>query len=252
MKKIFLFLIFISLKVNAFTFNNNIEASFENPRVVVNVNDASCNNNGLDPESIYNMAYDAVTDYWNRVPNTSLNLVMGTITEDATPSYYDLKIDDPQAKVDKYILISCNENTDNFDSPNIIGLTLPNNISGGHIRGSLFLLNDTGNSSTNVINKLSRNEITAVIAHEIGHAIGLGHSPTDAALMYFSLIPNRRSVGVDDMEGVAYLYPKEQPFGIISCATIDTDGGPPGPNFFLPFILGFIIISIFIKRFKKV
>ena len=258
--KILLLLFFLSFKVNAFTFNNSIEAGFEDPSIVVNVNGADCKNNGLDPDTIYQMAYDAVTDYWNRIPSTSLFLKMGTITEDATSTYYTEPICSSQnpcvpnedVKVDKYILISCNIDPQNFPSANILGLTLPNNISGGYIRGSLLLLNDTGDSETNYLNKLSRDEIVAVIAHELGHAIGLGHSPTDASLMYYSTVPKRRSVGVDDIEGVTYLYPKDQPFGIINCASIDTGGGPPGPKYFLPFLLGFMLISLFKKGFKNV
>ncbi len=254
--KILALLFFISLKVNAFTFNNNIEARFEDPSIIVNVNDADCSQSDLDADTIYQMAYDAVSDYWNRIPSTSLFLKMGTIVDNAsTTDFYEKPIcsqpqdpekgcvANPAVKVDKYILISCNVDEDNFPSGNILGLTLPNNISGGYIRGSLFLLNDIEGT---LLKDLSRDEIVAVIAHELGHAIGLGHSPTDAALMYYSTIPKRRSVGVDDMEGVTYLYPKEQPFGIISCATIDT-GGPGGPNFFLPFFLGLLIILIFSK-----
>ena len=253
--KIFILLFLLSFKAYAFTFNNSIEAGFEDPRIIVNVNGADCENSDLDPDTIYNMAFDAVTDYWNRVPSTSLFLVMGTITEDATNTFYTQPIcsstnpcvPNENVKVDKYILISCNNNKENFPSGNILGLTLPNNISDGYIRGSLFLLNDT---KGNVFDSLSRDEIVAVIAHELGHAIGLGHSPTDAALMYYSLVPKRRSVGIDDMEGVTYLYPKDQPFGIISCATIDT-GGPGGPNFFLPFFLGLLLIGM-ISKFRKV
>jgi len=256
-----LLILLISFKAHGFTFNNNIEAKFEDPRIIVNVNGAECINNGLDPDTIYQMAYDAVTDYWNRVPSTSLFLVMGTITEDATQTYYkepicetgsDPCVPNEAVKVDKYILISCNNDEQNFPEGNILGLTLPNNISGGFIRGSLFLLNDTAPKADNMLNELSRDEIVAVIAHEIGHAIGLGHSPTENALMYYSLIPKRRSVGFDDMEAVTYLYPKEQPFGIISCATIDTGGRPPGPKFFLPFLIGFMLIGFLKKRFKKV
>ncbi|RLA65386.1 MAG: hypothetical protein DRQ88_03450 [Epsilonproteobacteria bacterium] len=252
MKKLLIFFLFTSLQAHAFTFNNNIEARFEDPSIVVNINGADCENSQLDPDTLYQMAYDAVTDYWNQVPSSSLFLKMGTITEDATNTFYtepicssqDPCVPNENIKVDKYILISCNDDPQNFPSKNILGLTLTNNISGGYIRGALFLLNDTPG---NLFNDLSRDEIVAVIAHEIGHAVGLGHSPTEDALMYFSLIPKRRSVGGDDIAGVTYLYPKEQPFGIISCASIDTGGGP---HFFFPFLLGLALISFIIRKVK--
>jgi hypothetical protein len=57
----------------------------------------------------------------------------------------------------------------------------------------------------------------AVIAHEIGHALGLGHSEVSEALMYYQIVPKRSTLGQDDIDGITFLYPVGIPGDLAGC-----------------------------------
>jgi hypothetical protein len=55
--------------------------------------------------------------------------------------------------------------------------------------------------------------IEDIAAHEFGHALGLGHSASTAATMYFSVAScstGNRTLDTDDIAGVRALYPPQQ------------------------------------------
>jgi hypothetical protein len=52
-------------------------------------------------------------------------------------------------------------------------------------------------------------DMQGVMCHELGHALGLGHSGTSSATMYFAIIGsgvNNRSIATDDQNGVKAIY----------------------------------------------
>ncbi len=246
MKVLVPLLILLSSNLYAFTFNNNGELVFENNEVVINVSNNTCAN-GLNPQDILSYTRTAIDEYWNRVPTSNLKLVLGGIVDDRNNDFKtatdicDSNDSGCGILVTSGILISCNENHDRFNS-NTFGIALPNNITNEYIHGSLVLLN--GKSVLKWQN-LTADESIAIIAHELGHAIGLGHSPVRAALMYYTSIPERRSLGWDDIDGLTYLYPAEQPFGA-SCGTIDLGEGPKGGpgSFLFALSLGFLLVTL--------
>ncbi|MFZ9001206.1 MAG: matrixin family metalloprotease [Bacteriovoracaceae bacterium] len=248
-------------QVYAFTFNNSGEAYFNSKEVVINISNNSCN--GIEPQELFSHTEVAIKEYWNKVPTSKLKLKMGGIINDRSTLFKEQPICDYDTNcninsdliVSSGVLISCNNDqqaiTDgraqdgNFPSQSILAKSIPNNTSGNHIIGSLILVN--GKSDSSYIN-LSADEKIAVIAHELGHAIGLGHSPVKDSLMYYESIPSRRSLGWDDIDGLTYLYPAEQPFGS-SCGTITEDINSQGPGPFLGAIaLGFLLIFALSKR----
>lgn len=248
----------LSLSTQAFTLNNNVAASFDKDEVSLNVASHTCNNIGITNDELLSIAEEAGELYWNRVHTSSLKLVRGSLVNVSTEFRTGKACSNAPASscsinsnliVSSDILISCNiESTNYSNNPaSVVGVTIPNNVSGTNINGALILVNDI---SSNSFRDLSRAEKIAVIAHEIGHAIGLGHSQLDSNLMYFQSISTRETLGHDDVDGVTYLYPVEQPFG--GCGTVEfVDGTPSGPkrnSLFLVALLMTLLIGYGIKK----
>lgn len=218
----------------AFTFNNSVAASFAEETVTINVADFSCDNNGLTLERLENSLRTAVNQYWNTVPSSRLKIVVGSRRTLAQTFNTDNPClggsgctPNPDLVVDSGIVVACNNNAAVFSDPRILGVTLTNNIQGRRLVGSLILLNDRAGSN---LGNRAEDQLVAVLAHELGHAIGLGHSPVKDSLMYFQTVPSRRSLGQDDRDGVSYLYPAS--IGSSACGTISnaySAGGPQGP-----------------------
>jgi hypothetical protein len=250
---LFLITLFIvSLKSFGFTLNNNVSLAFNSNPVKVNVavTTTPCTNIGIDERELLTIANDAVNQYWNRTPTSKLKIRSGSLIQTGSDIYRIKRIcltgtncePNPEVEVDSNILIACNTEPANFSSGSVLAVTVPNNVNGTTIFGSLIILNDI--ASTQFASK-SRDEKVAIIAHEIGHAIGLGHSPVRDSLMYYSVVPNRRSLGQDDVDGMTYLYPKEQP---IACGSIKDISKS---ETLLPIILGFLLMNLFYFKFRK-
>lgn len=246
----FLFILFFTFESQAFTFNNNIKLVFAQDEVIVNVANG-CTNIGIDSQELLSIVSDAVNEFWNKAPTSRLKLRAGSVLN-VSGAYQTDNIcvpstnctPNPALAVSSGVLITCNSNITNFPSASILGITIPNNISGSTIQGSLIMINDR--ATTQFANK-SRPEKVAIIAHEIGHAFGLGHSPVPNSLMYYATVESRVSLGRDDIDGISYLYPKKQPTG---CGTID-DINKKAPDFGAGLFIGlFLVFSIEALRKK--
>lgn len=215
------FILFLSLlfpfSTLAFTLNNNFEAAFDSDEVKVSVDEnTTCANAGLTAKELSGLVKPAADKFWNSVPTSSLRLKSAGFSDTVDninsstgvlcPPTDDECIADAGSDIIppvKGIIIACNDNIDNFKVANVLAVTVPNNFKGKKIKGAVILIND---SSTD-FSRLSRADKIAVIAHEIGHAIGLGHSKDKSALMYYRTVKLRKELGQDDIDGVSYLYP---------------------------------------------
>lgn len=234
----------------AFTLNNSATLTFAKNKVSVNVARVAtagkrCTNIGIDENELLSIASDAVDQYWNRAPTSRLKMAGGSVLSKPDNYADDLICSagtscdpNPTLAVSGDILITCNQNTTNFTSPGVLAVTVPNNIDGKTIVGSLIMINDV---NTNQFKFKSRDEKVSIIAHEIGHAFGLGHSPVKDSLMYYATVDMRKSLGSDDIDGISYLYPKQQP---VSCGTVDFNGTKNNPNSWLGLLIGFFVIAL--------
>ena len=243
MKFLIIFLLSSSF-AQAFTLNNNFGAAFNKNDVKVLIdNNTTCDpaQSGITVYELEEIIKSAVNNFWNKVPTSALRLKPAGFG-DAIPNIStgrlcaptdDNCIDNAPAGTlippVKEIIIACNNEEENFGGPssdNVLAVTVPNNFKGSKIAGAVILINDT----STVFSRLSDSDKISVIAHEIGHAIGLGHAENKnkEALMYYRTVDLRKNLAQDDIDGVSYLYPvKGDGCGLFS-GTITTDSkGPP-------------------------
>lgn len=264
MKKFISLLLFTLSSAQAYTLNNNFGASFKDNKVSVSVErNTTCASAGVTVYDLQDMIDPAIDDFWNRVPTSSLRLKNGGFaepvtnintgrlcapTDDACITAAGATVIEPVTD----IVIACNNLAANFGDPNVLAVTIPNNFSGKSIKGAVILIND----SSTIFSTLSRSDRIGVISHEIGHAIGLGHSDVKASLMYYRTQDQRKSLGEDDIRGVSYLYPmKVDGFGLLGgCGTIKKNQQQPPANFpYWPMViaLGLFVMWVEIRRLLK-
>jgi hypothetical protein len=255
--KWFSLLSLITLPAFGFTLNNNFIATFAGNEVNVTIaGNTTCSGIGMTVYELEELISPSVNNFWNRVPTSRLRLRavgfsanINNIDNGALCSPTDddciNNADGPLIPPVEGIVIGCNRNNKNFGSSNVLAVTVPNHFTGTKIKGAAILINDSGLFGT-----LSRADKISVIAHEIGHAIGLGHAEEHnrESLMYYRVVNLRRSLGQDDIDGVSYLYPiKFDGCGLVG-ATISENKNelpPPGPMI-LPMLLGFVLINFLV------
>ncbi len=96
--------------------------------------------------------------------------------------------------------------------------------SNGNLNYSGILLNAQNGVDANIGN-LSRGQVELTLAHEMGHALGLGHSSQPEALMYYSLGTKEQPVMTeDDIDGIVHIYPRnELSGGVLGCAAVKSE-----------------------------
>lgn len=245
------FIVFMLLTVNfahAYTLNNNFGGAFKAGKVKVYVDaGTTCDNLFFNSTELQAMIEPAVDKYWNKVPTANLELKASGFSEAVFTMNHgklcsptdEQCITDANSEPDltkrvippvSDIVIACNDNFNNFGGFNVLAVTVPNKFDGKTIKGAVILLNNYTDGSTDpTLNNFSRSEIIAVIAHEIGHALGLGHSTDSEALMLARAKHTQNKLGQDDFDGITYLYPMKFDMGGLlgGCGTISDGKNPP-------------------------
>lgn len=93
-------------------------------------------------------------------------------------------------------------------------------------------------------------DLESVVTHEIGHILGLAHSPVKEAVMYPSLKPREKKLDlqVDDIEGVQALYGSNPNFNVGSLLESDISTNQATNNFnrsrSLKWLISFILLYV--------
>lgn len=199
--------------------------------------DTSCNSYLTN----VNTAIEAAANLWGAVPDSTLTVARGSSTTLPNPitTYVGASASSyaPSGNAIVYCDSSFSTNS-GASADSTPGFATGQNISsGGRIDGCLLVLNVQSGGKAN-ITTLSASVVNTVLTHEIGHCLGIGHSADVEALMYYNTNSTRQAVlAKDDMDAVAYLYPKQElGDSFLGCSTATMSvwrthrgGGPPGP-----------------------
>ena len=231
----------VASQANAFTLNSQSDSSmkgWDKEELVFKLNSANC------PANVESLINDAMA-IWNSVPSSKLKLTLG-----GTTSTTYAQLSGGTATDIPVIICDTSFSTHSGLGGNGVAGVAQTSAppTGGHISYSYLLLNVEPSSTGNVTN-FSDVSVSLVIAHEIGHVLGLGHSPDTAALMYFDASKKKTlSLGQDDIDGITYLYPRNEPsdkaMGCGLVAASAASGWWNGPRGGAPLILGFLMLPI--------
>lgn len=229
----------ISTQAFAFTFfgpYSNL-AGFNVDDLYIYLNPNSC------PQNFSTTLSNAINT-WNQVPMSRLTLHYGG-TSTATAS--DLRTGNFEERVT--IACSTNFETDSQDQSGNGGC------SGAcldqvYARAGVFADNQQRLTKSYIVinmnasaqarlSQLSLSQQEVVVAHELGHTLGLGHSKVPEALMH-AFITNKSEAVLDDddKQGLAFLYPYDTPLG---CGSMKSSA----PWFLLLFIIPVLLIFLF-------
>lgn len=222
MKRISTFiLIFSSITASAFTLSNSGRVKLPDPKVKVVIASNTCSVAGFNSaQELADMVKESVDEYWNRIPTCALELEVEGVNSGIDTTSDTLLQAIQKAETGK-ILIGCSDNATLFSSSGILGVGSINTASGD--RGVLLL----NNKDTTFANQTQQEKL-AIIAHELGHAFGLGHSGDPTALMYYAIGGKvQEKLTIDDYDACTYLYPHSSP-GSCSALPIfpSLKGGP--------------------------
>ena len=198
-------LILFSNSAHAFTLLSNlISTGWEDKELEFQVNVTSCTNLGVNESKLTTAVTEAI-NLWNSVPTSRLKLKRGadtTNTGDTSPPtiYCSNSMANPDA-----VYASGSIGTLRGGRPTTGSITLNGKSSGAAYFGD----------SAELVGQV-------VLAHEMGHVLGLGHSSAAYALMYYSVSDKTAvTLAQDDMDGISWLYPRSEPAdGVLGCGTL--------------------------------
>jgi hypothetical protein len=165
---------------------------------------------------------------WNGVPSARLSVALGATTSLPNAITYYINsgtVQNPAPSGNPVVYCDTQFQTHTGASAsNIPGLATAQRINTvtGKLSGGLLILNFESGAAANVAT-VGAESAAYVLAHEIGHILGLGHSSSDAALMYYNASTGKDvRLSQDDIDGISYLYPREEPTngGLLGCGTL--------------------------------
>lgn len=253
-------LLFILLSITqvhaVFTLNPDTGRGFKKSNLNIIISNSDCSLAGFSTSKFKDYVEDAVNDYWNQVSTSALRLNVKSVNNN-----YDISgLTFNQALnivPNNTILAGCNATgSTDFDGSgepsgksSILGAAVMD-CNGNNCR-SVLIINA---HPTNSVIDLNRSNLIATIAHELGHAIGLGHASAKHNLMYYAVGGKVQNwLGNDDIKGVTYLYPHEEEmsclFGNIG-STEDINDNNDHTGAMPIMLISFLMMVLFIQMLK--
>ncbi len=237
-----LILSIVSVEVWGFTLNPSNNSNFRGWRsseIQFAINSTNCPA-GLNVQDLLEKSFEV----WNQVPTSKMKLkIVGTTsaTTASNPNVVvcstnfasDLGVTDP---------VQAGEIEDSVPGAALLST------SGDFAVSGLLVLNASGGDAN--IGLFNQTLLKVILAHEVGHIIGLGHSQDLNALMYYNAAAkNTLALAQDDVDGVTYLYPRNELAGdqMMGCGLVKENhsGGPSNLGFkYLISILGFLLLPL--------
>lgn len=237
MSSLFFPLVFSNV-VMAFTLNSSNDSNFRgwaSPNINLVINTSNCPSS-VDVTTVISQSIAV----WNNLATSNLKLTIAGTTTSTTASN----------PVTVYCEINYGSVVGDANSSPGAASVLPT--SGDYITSGVIYLN-ASTGSANIAN-YSSTVLALVLAHEIGHLVGLGHSQDQTALMYYNASgKSTLSLAQDDIDGVSYLYPRselgsDKPLG---CALMKEPREPLSPWRKMELCLG-LLLPLFIAILSRV
>ena len=240
MKFLFLTLLFFPFFTSAFTLNSSTNPNFkgwQSGEINFAINSTNCPAS-MNIKSLMEDAFEV----WNKVPTSPVKLTASATTTSTAAA--------------NPVTVYCETNFQGVtgaDDDFVPGAAAIGG-SGDYATIGIVYLNVSAGQAN--ISQFDRSLLTVILAHEIGHIIGLGHSHDINALMYFDAsAKNTLNLSQDDVDGLTYLYPrdelgKDKPLG---CALVSEVKPPSGP--YIAAVLLMLLMPVFVSlglRNKKV
>ena len=213
MKTIVLSFLISSVSLGWTLVGNNVRG-WKNNTVTFYVSSSGCNIS----DTTFNAIVDAALTSWNGVTDSSL--VVRRETTSATVAEF------LAGTVSNMPVILCDTHFSNeigVNGVDVIPAATFNtqSDSDGNLISSGILLNAEPGAGANIAS-LSQGQVELTLAHEMGHALGLGHSNQSEALMFYSLGSKEQPLLTeDDIDGIVHLYPRnELTGGVMGCSSV--------------------------------
>jgi predicted Zn-dependent protease len=205
-------------------------AGWNTSTVTFDINYTDCIAQGVTADQL-NGAIDTALGVWNSTLTSSINLVRGSsVTTTAAQIKAQTSAGNPLILCDS----SMAADSGISDTSNIPAAAQVLRVdSDYHIALAVIYINAEAGKATNVANIIDHsNLLEVVLAHEVGHAIGLGHATESPALMYYDAsLKTELGLARDDVEGITYLYPRKELLGgdgLFGCGTLNSRRSPSG------------------------